>query len=171
MLISIAPSYSSQTYFHFSRGSSNKVEVSPELNAKEQKELQELKKRDAEVRRHEQAHKAAAGQFAKGGPQFQFVTGPDGRRYVVSGEVSIDTSEIPDDPEATIKKARTIKRAALAPANPSSQDRRVAAEASRMETEARRELAQQKTKEAQVYARNGRNVSTPPEPTVLDLHV
>lgn len=111
-----------------------------ELTPEEKQQVRELKKRDAEVRRHEQAHKAAAGRHAVGGAQYQYVIGPDGRRYAVSGEVKIDTSEVPNDPEATIRKARTIRRAALAPMDPSPQDRRLAAEASRMEARARQEL-------------------------------
>jgi len=114
-----------------------------ELTPEEEQEVRELKKRDAEVRRHELAHKAAAGRHAVGGAQYQYVIGPDGRRYAVSGEVKIDTSEVPNDPEATIRKARTIRRAALAPMDPSPQDRRLAAEASRMEARARQELLKQ----------------------------
>ena len=94
------------------------------------------------MRTHEAAHKAAAGSFAQGGPVYQYQTGPDGKRYAVGGEVNIDTSKIPNDPEATLQKAQTIRRAANAPAQPSSQDRRVAVQASQLETEARQEIAQ-----------------------------
>jgi hypothetical protein len=54
--------------------------------------------------------------------------------------VSIDVSPIPGDPEATIAKARIVRRAALAPAEPSAQDRSVAAEATALEHQARAEL-------------------------------
>ena len=67
------------------------------------------------MRAHEQAHLAAAGPYANGAPTFEFQTGPDGRQYAVGGEVSIDTSPVPGDPEATVRKAQTVKRAALAP--------------------------------------------------------
>lgn len=126
-----------------------------DLTPDEQKKVKELKRRDAEVRRHEQAHKAAAGQYATGGPKFEFETGPDGRKYAVGGEVSIDTSEVSNDPEATIRKAQTIKRAALAPKDPSSQDRSVAAGASRMEAKARQELAEGKREEVRFYNKEG----------------
>ena len=109
-----------------------------ELSQEEAVEVEELEMRDREVRRHEQAHMAAAGAHAKG-VSFEYAAGPDGRIYAVGGEVSIDTSKVPDDPDATIAKARTIRRAATAPAHPSSQDRQVAAAASRMEAEARME--------------------------------
>lgn len=113
-------------------------------NQAKKQELEHLRARDREVRTHEAAHKAAAGSFAQGGPVYQYQTGPDGKRYAVGGEVNIDTSKIPNDPEATLQKAQTIRRAANAPAQPSSQDRRVAAQASQLETEARQEIAQQR---------------------------
>lgn len=75
-----------------------------------------------------------------GAPTFQYVVGPNGRRYAVGGEVRIDTSPVEGDPEATLLKAQQIRRAALAPANPSTQDRSVAAKASSLESQARQEL-------------------------------
>ena len=119
-----------------------------ELSEEEQREVEELKERDREVRRHEQAHKAAAGRYASGAPSFEYEVGPDGRRYVVGGEVSIDVSPVPDDPQATIDKMRQVRRAATAPAEPSNQDRRVAAEAAQLEQQARAELAAGKSEEA-----------------------
>lgn len=113
------------------------------LTPQEEEEVEELRRRDAEVRRHEAAHKAAAGQYARGGPTFEYQTGPDGRAYAVGGEVSIDTSPIPNDPRATIRKADAIRRAALAPEEPSAQDRKVAAEAEAMRARAMKELAEE----------------------------
>ncbi len=110
-----------------------------ELTEEERQQVEELKKRDAEVRRHEQAHKAAAGQYARGGPTYSYQTGPDGRQYAVGGEVKIDTSEVSGDPEATIRKMRQVQRAANAPAEPSSQDRQVAAQAAAKLQAAQRE--------------------------------
>lgn len=106
----------------------------------EYRELQELKQRDREVRQHEQAHVAAGGGHIRSGPNYQYQTGPDGRRYAVGGEVQIDTSAVPDDPEATIRKMQVVRNAANAPAEPSAQDRAVAAEATRTEAQARNEL-------------------------------
>lgn len=114
----------------------------------EQQEIRELAARDREVRSHEQAHAAVGGKYA-GSPVYEFVRGPDGVSYAVGGEVSIDTSPIPGDPEATIAKAQQIRRAANAPAEPSSQDRRVAAEASLMEADARAELRQERVIESE----------------------
>ena len=114
-----------------------------DLNADEKQQVEQLKSRDREVRAHEAAHKAAAGSLARGGASFEFENGPDGRRYAVGGEVSIDTSKVSGDPQATINKARTIRAAANAPAQPSGQDRSVAAQATQMETEARQEVAEE----------------------------
>lgn len=114
-----------------------------ELEQAELKQLRELRARDREVRAHEQAHAAVAGVHARGGPSFTYQRGPDGALYAVGGEVSIDTSPVPGDAQATAQKARQIRRAALAPANPSSQDRAVAAQAAALEAQARIELARE----------------------------
>ena len=123
-----------------------------ELTPEEKQRVAELKAIDQAVRNHEQAHLSAAGGLARGGANFDYVTGPDGKRYAVGGEVQIDTSGVPDDPEATISKAQNIRRAALAPAKPSSQDQRVAARATQLEFEARAQLAQERSEEAREQA-------------------
>ena len=96
------------------------------LTEAEQDLVADLKARDAEVRRHEQAHAAVGGQYA-GTPTYTFQTGPDGQRYAVGGAVAIDVSPVDGDPEATIDKMEMVKAAALAPAEPSAADRQVAA--------------------------------------------
>lgn len=113
------------------------------LNPRELQKLQALKARDQEVKNHEMAHLSAAGGLATGGASFQYQQGPDGVRYAVGGEVGIDTSPVPGDPAATLNKAEQIRRAALAPANPSPQDQRVAAKAAAMAARARAELVEQ----------------------------
>ncbi len=112
------------------------------LTAEELAEVQKLKQRDTEVKAHEQAHLSAAGGIASSGASFSFQRGPNGQRYAVGGEVQIDTSAVAGDPAATIRKADIIKRAALAPASPSSQDQKVAAQATSMAAKARAELLQ-----------------------------
>lgn len=104
-------------------------------------EIQALAQRDREVRAHEQAHVAAGGPYA-GAATYQLQRGPNGVGYAVAGEVPISTGR-EATPEATLQKAQVVKRAALAPAEPSAQDRQVAAAATRLEAEARLELAQQ----------------------------
>lgn len=110
------------------------------LSEEQSQQLQELKNRDREVRAHEQAHQSAGGQYA-GGASYEYQQGPDGQRYAVGGEVSIDISA-ESDPEATIAKMRVVRAAAMAPAEPSSQDRSVAASAQATEMDARSELAE-----------------------------
>lgn len=126
-----------------SNGQRSKEEVQAE-----QEQIQALAARDREVRAHEQAHAAVAGQYASS-PTYSFVRGPDGVSYAVAGEVEVDTSPIPGDPEATLRKAQQLRRAANAPAEPSAQDGRVAALAAQMELEARAELRAQEVAEAE----------------------
>ena len=99
--------------------------------------------RDRKVRAHEQAHISAGANLVRGGASYSYQTGPDDRRYAVGGEVSIDASP-GRTPEETISKAERIRAAALAPADPSAQDRGVAAQAGLMEAEARIELSAQR---------------------------
>lgn len=111
-----------------------------DLNAEQQAklaEIEQLAERDREVRRHEQAHQAVGGQYT-GAVSYVFTQGPDGRKYAIAGEVSVDLSRA-SDPEDTIQKMEQIKRAALAPAEPSSQDRQIAAEAAQIIVDARAE--------------------------------
>lgn len=119
-----------------------------DLSAEEKAQVSKLQKADRETRAHEQAHLGAAGGLARGGASFTFTKGPDGRLYAVGGEVSIDTSPVPGDPDATIRKADTIRRAALAPSEPSSQDKAVAAQAAKMANEARAEKLKKQSKKA-----------------------
>ncbi len=111
-----------------------------ELNSEEQKVVNEMAARDAEVRAHENAHIAAAGGLA-GAPSFSYQIGPDGKRYATGGSVKIDMSK-ERTPEETLKKADRIRAAALAPAEPSAQDAAVASKASQMASDARAEIAQ-----------------------------
>ncbi len=108
----------------------------------DQQTIQQLAERDREVRAHEQAHAAVGGQLT-GSPSYSFERGPDGVSYAVAGEVSISSGAVPGDPEATLANARIVQQAALAPADPSPQDRRVAADASQLQQQAIQEIAQQ----------------------------
>jgi len=125
-----------------------------ELTEEEEEQVQELKQRDAEVRRHEQAHKAVGGQYA-GSISYTYEAGPDGRRYAVGGEVPIDASPIAGDPEATIRKLEQVRRAALAPAEPSGADRAVASQASQGIQQARAEQAQERAEELEELTGGG----------------
>lgn len=113
----------------------------------EQQEIRELQARDQEVRAHEQAHATIGGRYA-GTPSYEYQQGPDGRRYAVGGEVQIDLAAIPGDPQATIQKMQQVKAAALAPAEPSNADRRIAGEATNRLLQAQAELIAEKSTSA-----------------------
>lgn len=120
------------------------LQAADQLSDEERAQVDALKKADRQVRAHEQAHLAAAGGLARGGARLEYESGPDGQRYAVAGEVNIDASPVNGDPQATLIKAGRIRQAALAPADPSAQDRRVAAQASAMAAQASQELAEEK---------------------------
>lgn len=114
-------------------------ESSDDYTPREEAQIDLLQARDAEVKAHERAHKSVGGQYA-GAISYEFRQGPDGKRYAVGGEVAIDTSAVAGDPQATIEKMNVVRAAALAPAEPSAQDRRVAALAAQQIFESRAEL-------------------------------
>lgn len=114
-----------------------------ELSEQDLQQIQKLKSRDQLVRAHESAHIAAGSGIIRGGADFSFQRGPDGIQYAIGGEVKIDTAKVEGDPEATLQKAEQIQAAALAPAQPSRQDRNIAAKAAQMAVEARAEINQQ----------------------------
>lgn len=122
--------------------------------------IAQLKARDSEVRAHEAAHLAAAGSYATSGASYSTQKGPDGRAYAIGGEVGIDTSAVPNDPEATMRKADVVIRAALAPSEPSGQDLKVAQAAQQMRVQAMTELAQQRTEKLQNNDVSSPNPST-----------
>ncbi len=134
------------------------------LSKEELRLIEQLKERDAEVRAHEQAHIAAGGAYITSGPSYSYQTGPDGRRYAIGGEVGIDTSMNPDDPEGNLAKARAIIRAALAPAEPSGQDMRVAQAARNMELRAQQELRDRQIRIYETVMRAGRDLAHPLTP-------
>ncbi|WP_019528339.1 putative metalloprotease CJM1_0395 family protein [Dasania marina] len=121
------------------------------LDDSELAQLRELRSRDAEVRAHEAAHAGVGGQYA-GAPSYSYETGPNGVKYAVGGEVSISLPANSDNPQQTLQAADQVQRAALAPADPSGQDRQVAASAARLAISARAELRAQQTEERRLTA-------------------
>jgi hypothetical protein len=115
------------------------------LTAQEKVEVRALQSKDQKVKMHEMAYVAAGGQYA-GAARYAYKTGPDGRRYAVGGEVPIDVSK-EKDPEHTIQKMAQVKRAALAPADPSAADRAIAAKATQIIAQADRELIKRRMEE------------------------
>ncbi len=146
MDISQAPSITaSATYGSNNSAAANRAADMAQL-AQQQATIQQLAHRDREVRAHEQAHASVGGSHA-GHPNYQFTSGPNGVRYASSGHVNIDISPVKGDPQATVEKMQQVQRAALAPANPSAQDRAVAAKATAQAAEARAELQRSKADE------------------------
>lgn len=107
-----------------------------ELTSSEKALVAKLQARDSVVRAHEAAHIAAGSGVVVGGASFTYQIGPDNKQYAIGGEVPIDSSP-GKTPDETILKAQRIRAAALAPADPSPQDYKVAASASVMEARAR----------------------------------
>ena len=113
----------------------------PEVKA----EIKALELTEKEVIVHEQAHKAVGGNVT--GPiTYTHTEGPDGKRYINGGEVSINVKE-GSTPEETLKILEKVKAAALAPAEPSPQDLRVAASATAQIQQTRAEMAKQNVEE------------------------
>jgi hypothetical protein len=118
-----------------------------ELSEEDTRRVEELAKTDRKVRQHEQAHMAAGGALVTSGASYEYETGPDGKRYAVGGEVGISLAG-GRTPEETVQRARQIRAAALAPADPSAQDRSIAAAAGQMEMQAMQEIAAQRMEES-----------------------
>jgi hypothetical protein len=120
---------------------SNENSERSENESKQQdlKLIRSLSQRDREVQAHENAHSAVGGQYA-GSANYTYQRGPDGVNYAVGGEVPIDVGIIQANPQATLEKMQLVQRAALAPAEPSAQDRKVAATAVQQANQARAEI-------------------------------
>jgi hypothetical protein len=118
------------------------------LSAEQARAVSELQVTDAKVRAHEAAHIAAGAGLVRGGATYEMQKGPDGKMYAVGGEVSIDTSG-EKNPEATVLKMQRVIAAALAPADPSPQDRSVAAAASQRMQKAMMEVMQESFSKAE----------------------
>ncbi len=119
-----------------SNGAAQNASFDPE----QQQLIRQLAQRDSEVRNHERIHATVGGRYTSA-PSYTYERGPDGRLYAVSGEVQIDTTPIPNNPQATLEKATMVQRAALAVPDPSPADRNAAAQARVMAAEARAEIA------------------------------
>jgi len=139
-----------QKHTHHSHDEDNNAIEDTKTQVADEKLIRQLASRDREVRAHERAHASVGGQTT-GSPTYSFDVGPDGKKYAVSGEVAVDLSSIPGDPQATITKMQKVHAAALAPANPSAQDIRVAANATQIILQAQSELL------AEVYHRETKN--------------
>ena len=105
-----------------------------------QQQISKLKANEEKVKAHEAAHKAVGGNLASNAT-YSYTQGPDGRSYITGGEVQIDMSS-GKTPEETISRMQQVIRAALAPADPSGQDRAVASQAASIMAQAQQQKAQ-----------------------------
>ncbi|MSP67671.1 MAG: hypothetical protein EXQ96_06170 [Alphaproteobacteria bacterium] len=104
------------------------------LTGREASLVQSLEDRDRDVRLHEEAHFEAGSPFTSL-PEYFTVTGPDGRSYAISGVTPMDSSLALRDKEEVLQKLNTLRRAALAPRQPSSHDLQLAREIERVISE------------------------------------
>lgn len=107
--------------------------------------MAKLKETDAEVKAHEQAHKSATGGLRTSVANYETEKGPDGREYAVAGEVGISFTE-GTDAKKNLENAQTLKRAALAPSEPSAQDRAIAQKADSLIRKYKQEIARDSKK-------------------------
>lgn len=114
----------------------------PEVRA----EVMELQTIEDKVIAHERAHQAAGGEFT-GAASYGYTMGPDGKRYITSGEVGISVPSS-GEPEEQLRAMERVRAAALAPADPSGQDQSVAGRATAKMAKIRTEIARQKATDA-----------------------
>lgn len=114
----------------------------PEVRA----QVMELQTVEDKVIAHERAHQAAGGEFT-GAASYGYTMGPDGKRYITSGEVSISVPSS-GEPEEQLRAMERVRAAALAPADPSGQDQSVAGRATAKMAKIRTEIAKQKATDA-----------------------
>lgn len=116
-----------------------KKEETDAPESKEQKVIDELKRRDKEVRAHEAVHGSDPRLVKIGAAQFDYTIGPDGKAYATGGRVTLSTGNS-RTPEEALSKAEALKKAAMAPGEPSSKDFQALNSAAAMEFEARHRI-------------------------------
>lgn len=147
----------------------DKKENDPQI----QQEVARLKTIEQKVKAHEAAHKSAGGPIT--GPiSYSYTRGPDGRNYITGGEVPITISSGRTAQE-TINRMQQVIQAALAPADPSPQDRAVAAQAAAMQVQARSESERTPAKESATGenpgSRSDKRDEPGPQANLLDSNV
>lgn len=117
-----------------------------ELTAESRARMQEHSRA---IRLHEDAHMRVLGGYAASAVHYTEARAPDGSSYITGGRIKVDLAPVPGNPRATLRKARTIQRAALAPGDSSSADMATAAKAYRLQQEAMQEIRGQQRGEAE----------------------
>lgn len=134
---------------------SGKSQEDPQIK----EEIARLRSIEEKVKAHEAAHKSAGGTLA-GSVSYTYTRGPDGRNYITGGEVQIETSG-GQTPQDTIARMEQVVRAALAPADPSPQDRAVAQQASVQAMQARQEQSSQSNQSVAGTTKSGDSNTNP----------
>jgi hypothetical protein len=112
------------------------------LSSRELVQVGQLRVQETQIRSRELARTTVAAAYAEP-PRFEYTEGPDGRRYITGGNAEIDTSP-GTSAEQNMAKARAMRAAAMASGDAARQDQAVEAAASRLESEAREELARER---------------------------
>jgi len=115
------------------------------------KVVQQLAAVDREAKAYEQADAAIASSDTTN-RAFEYESSLDRPIYSVSGQASIDTSAVENDPRATLEKAQVIIRAALSAAEPSAADRQVVSQAKALALQAMSELGETKINDESLAA-------------------
>ena len=116
----------------------------------------QLAKTAKTVEAHIRAHRSV-GSGITGPANIQTTTSPDGKSYVASGDVPINTSIISDNPDIRLLKAKAIQRVALTPSDPSAIDRQVA------------QIGQQIVSETLIEKNKSTEASDEREPNYVDI--
>lgn len=123
--------------------SSIKIESSEDAAIK--KKIEELKAYEQMVVAHEHKHMATGGGIASS-PSYTYTYGPDGKKYISGGNVSMRVPKS-SNAEDMIENLKKVQTAALAPSNPSPQDLQTAALARARETSIENEYKVKQAKE------------------------
>ncbi len=129
-------------------------------DSNKQRVIDQLISRDKEVRVHEASHSINPELIKIGSAQFDYTIGPDGKAYATGGKVTLSTG-ISRTPEEALSKAGALKKAAMAPGEPSSQDFQALNAAIAMEFESRNQIYSnsKKRNENNQYLLKGTNLN------------
>lgn len=134
----------------------SKVKANDSDEARIANEIKRLQEQENNVISHERSHMQSGGEFS-GSPSYLYTRGPDGKVYISGGEVKMYVPAT-DDYDKLIQSLQKVKRAAMAPPDPSPQDSKTAAMASAKEASVRQEIAKMRAKEA--YEKNKETMAT-----------
>jgi|GEM_PF-6044188 len=103
-------------------------------------ELRQIAFKSDNVKRRVWQQALIAGPLVRGTPDYDYLIASDEKLYVQSGRISIDSSPVAGDPEATLQKARRLRNAYMGVPMPQTADHLAAGSAINMGINARKEL-------------------------------